>query len=313
MKLLAKTKAERPGSAEEVLAELDQAATKLAGGPSTSTVRDAAASSPFEQEIRFCTSADGTRIAYATYGEPAARALVLVRDPEIPLEAAWNYPGTRAGYESLTSGRRLVTFDRRGVGGSQRDVDDLAVSGQVADFSAVVDELGLETFDLMAWVYGAGLAAAYAAEHPERVGRFVLWRPMMRTSGSPLAGFQDMVQSIRANWSFARRSMAAIVFPRGPTQLQRTYSNMLRDSLAPEVYARHLEVIAEFDGRASLGNVQAPALALASGIHDSEIASVRAVASLIPDARFVTLERATDGLGELKLLYAALRSFLAEG
>jgi len=68
-----------------------------------------------DQEIRFCTSADGTRISYLTYGEAAARALVLVQAFEIAQEFVWNYPRARALNEGLASGRRLATFDRRGV------------------------------------------------------------------------------------------------------------------------------------------------------------------------------------------------------
>ena len=266
-----------------------------------------------EQEIRFCTSADGTRIAYSAYGEPSAPALVVVQPFEAQ-EPAWKHPPVRAAYEVLALGCRLVSFDRRGVGSSQRDVDDLTIPAQVADLAAVVDQLGLERFDLMAWPYGGAPAAAYAVEHPERVGRLVLWHPLMRTSDSPLLGLQDVVQSIRVNWSLARRSLAALAYPNGPTGMQRYYSNMLRDSLAPEVAARHLEVIAEFDGSAILRNVQAPTLVLAySGAHDVEIASVRAVASLIPDARLVTLEDdwATSTADPSQLL-AAIRSFWDE-
>ena len=267
-----------------------------------------------EQEIRFCTSPDGTRIAYATYGEPAARALVLLRSFETAQESAWNSPGTPALYEGLASGRRLVTFDRRGVGSSQRDVDDLAIPAQVDDVGAVVDQLGLESFDLMGMAHAAALAAAYAVEHPERVGRLLLRHPLMRTSGPPLRGLQDMAQSVRANWSFARRSWAAITFPNGPAELQRGFSNMLRDSLTPEVAVRHLEAIAEFDGSAILGNVQAPTLVLAfSGRHALEIATVRAVASLIPDARLVTLQGDWGTLAvDPSQLLAAIRNFLDE-
>ncbi len=124
-----------------------------------------------------------------------------------------------------------------------------------------------------------------------------------------------MAQSIRANWWLARRSWAAIGYPDGPRDVQRWFSNMLRDSVAPEVAARHFEVIAEFDAGAILRNVQAPTLVLAnSGAHDLErIASVRAVASLIPDARLVTLEGngATLTLDPSQIL-AALRNFLGE-
>jgi len=277
-----------------------------------------------EQEIRFCTSADGTRIAYATYGDPAARAIVAVQQLLDVQQFRWNAelrdtaPKAKAStsfrklYEGLASGRRLVTFDRRGIGGSQRDVDDVAMPSQIADLAAVVDKLGLESFDLVCWVGGGPLAAAYAAEHPERVDRLVLWSSVMRTSDSPLPGFQEMAQSIRANWALARRSWAAIIYPNGPTELQRRFSNMMRDSVAPEVAARHFEVFAEFDGRAILGNIRAPTLVLANSAgHDSEIAS--GVASLIPDARLVTLEGAapTQFVDPSQLL-ATIRNFLDE-
>ena len=201
-----------------------------------------------------------------------------------------------------------MTCDRRGVGGSQRDVDDVAVPAQGADLAAVVDELGLERFDLFAWGGGGPLAAAYAVEHPERVDRLVLWSPVMRTSDSPLPGFQEMLQSIRANWAFARRSWAALVYPKGPTELQRWFSNMMRDSVAPEVAARHFEVFAEFDGRAILPTVQAPTLVFAMP-QGMEIAA--AVASLVPDARLVTLEGdwGTVAVDPSELL-AAIRNFL---
>jgi len=267
-----------------------------------------------EQQIRFCTSGDGTRIAYATYGETAARTLVVV--PVFPnaQETGWNHPATRAFNETLASGRRLVTFDRRGVGGSQRDVADLAIPAQVADLAAVIDQLGLTSFDLMTWGDGGALAAAYAAEHPERVGRLVFWHPLVSTSDSPLRAFQDMAQSIRGNWSLARRSWAAIAYPNGPTDQQRWFSNMLRDSLAPELAARHFEVIAEFDGGAILRTVQAPTLVLAIlGAPHIEIASVRAVASLIPDARLVTLEGDWGTLTvDPSQVLTAIRNFLDE-
>jgi pimeloyl-ACP methyl ester carboxylesterase len=315
MKLLAKEKADRPGSADEVLAELEQVATQLATGQprALADVREAPAS-PIEQEIRFCTSADGTRIAYATYGDPAARPLVLVNMFDLAQELFWKDSGRRALYEGLASSRMLVTCDRRGVGSSQREVEDLAIPSQVADVAAVVDQLGLESFDLMGWSNGAALAAAYAAEYPQRVVRLVLWHPLIRISGPRLEGMQALVQSIRANWSLARRSWATIAYPNGPTDLQRWFSSALRDSLAPEMAARHLDVIAEFDGNAVLRSVKAPTLVLANlGRQDLDIDSVRTVASLILDGRLVTLEGDSGTLGvDSSDLLAAIERFLDE-
>ena len=66
-----------------------------------------------DQEVRFCNSADGTRIAYATYGEPAARALVLVESFENAPVFLWKDRRKQTFYDGLASGRRLITLGSR--------------------------------------------------------------------------------------------------------------------------------------------------------------------------------------------------------
>ena len=105
-----------------------------------------------EPQIRFCTSADGTRISYAVYGDEQAPPIVQVNswlgNHEIGLGA-----GTyRSLVEGLVQGRRVISIDRRGVGASARDVDDLSLDAHVSDLAAVVDHLSLEQFDLAGWV-----------------------------------------------------------------------------------------------------------------------------------------------------------------
>ena len=92
--------------------------------------------------------------------------------------------------------------------------------------------------------------------------------------------------------------------------MQRWFSKAVRDSMTAEVAARHMEAGIQFDSSANLRNVRAPTLVLAAP--DSEIISIRAVASLIPDARLVTLEGATFTLGVFKSFVAALGTFLDE-
>ena len=106
--------------------------------------------------------------------------------------------------------------------------------------------------------------------------------------------------------------MATFIYPNGPTELQRWYSDMLRDSLTPEVAARHIEVLAEFDGTSTFKSVEVSTLVLAmSGRHDVE--NVRAVAALIPGARLVTVDGdwGTQDIDPSQML-AAVRSFLDE-
>jgi pimeloyl-ACP methyl ester carboxylesterase len=75
-----------------------------------------------EQQISFCTTSDGTRLAYAEYGAPSGPALVLFGGYDLSQESVWSLPDGKAFLEDLAGMRRLITFDYRGIGASQRDV-----------------------------------------------------------------------------------------------------------------------------------------------------------------------------------------------
>ena len=122
-----------------------------------------------EPQMRFCTSFDGVRIAYATLGE--GPPLVNVPSWGFNLELDWKHPNGRAFLEGLSRGRLYVAFDCPGVGASQRDVHDVSLDARVGDIATVVDHLQLERFDLFGGLDGAAVSVAYAAKHPERVYR----------------------------------------------------------------------------------------------------------------------------------------------
>ncbi len=267
-----------------------------------------------EPQIRFCTSADGTRIAYATLGE--GPPLVFVPPWGGDMGRDWTYPECRAPLESVSRGRLFVSFDRRGVGASQREVDDFSLDAQVADVATVVDHLGLERFDLWGQLDGAAISVAYAAQNPQRLSRLVLWSPYpcgvdFAKPGAILA----LIELIRANWGLARRAIATVVFPSGPTELQSWFSDSLRRSLSPEVTAKHVEFYGTVDVRPVLPQVKVPTLVLhRHGDRDAPISAGRAVAALIPDSRFVALEGDIDHafLGDTSYL-ERLTQFLDEG
>jgi class 3 adenylate cyclase/alpha-beta hydrolase superfamily lysophospholipase len=267
-----------------------------------------------EPEIRFCTSADGTRIAYAAVGEGPPLVFVPVWGGNVELN--WRYPESRAFPESLAQARLFVSFDHRGVGASQRDVDDLSLEAQVADIAAVVDHLQLERFDLMGEVEGASIAVAYAAQHPERVSRLVL--STSYACGEEVIkpdAARTLVQLIRVDWSLARRAIADVAFPSGPIELQRLLSNAYRESASPEIAARYTEFYATVDVRGFLPQVKAPTLVLHSRrARAAPISAGRAVAALIPDARFVALEGDPAGSWSPEMSYIeAVARFLDEG
>jgi class 3 adenylate cyclase/pimeloyl-ACP methyl ester carboxylesterase len=267
-----------------------------------------------EPQIRFCTSADGTRIAYATLG--AGPPLVLVPAWGDNVELDWEHPDARAALESLTRDRQYVTFGRRGVGPSQREVDDFSLEAQVADVAAVVDHLQLDRFDLWGWLDGAAISVAYAAQNPQRLSRLVLWGAypcgvdFIRSGGA-----RGLMELIRGNWSLARRTIADAISPSASTDLRAWISDYFRQSVSPEVAAKYVEFYATVDVRPFLPRVKAPTLILhRRGDRNAPISAGRAAAALIPDARFVALEGDIDNpfLGDTSCLETLTR-FLDEG
>jgi class 3 adenylate cyclase/pimeloyl-ACP methyl ester carboxylesterase len=243
-----------------------------------------------EPQIRFCTSSDGTRIAYATMGE--GPPLVAVPSWGTNVERDWQHPDGHLWVERVAQGRLYVAFDHRGVGASQRDVGDLSLEAQVADVAAVADHLQLERFDLWGVLEGAAVSVAYAAQHPERVSRLVLWAPY--SSGVEIArpgATRALVEMIRESWGLARRALADITFPSGPTEPQRWFSNSFRQSVSPEVAAKCVEFYANVDVRPFLPRVTVLTLVFhRRGDRNAPVAAGRAAAALIPDARFVALD-----------------------
>ncbi len=125
------------------------------------------------QQIRFCTSSGGVRIAIATAGE--GPPLVRVNNWFTHLELDWDNPVWRHWSEALVEKRMLVRYDPRGSGLSDRDTTDFSLDAMVSDLDSVVDALKLRRFAIIGLCQGGVIAVAYAARHPERVSRLVLY------------------------------------------------------------------------------------------------------------------------------------------
>ena len=93
------------------------------------------------QDIRSCTARDGTRIAYATSG----RGLPIVKAANWMnhLEYDWESPVWRHTFRALSQQFRLIRYDERGTGLSDRDVADVSFDAWVSDLEAVVDAIDL--------------------------------------------------------------------------------------------------------------------------------------------------------------------------
>jgi DNA-binding winged helix-turn-helix (wHTH) protein/pimeloyl-ACP methyl ester carboxylesterase len=250
------------------------------------------------QQIRFCASADGTRLAYATVGSgpPLVRAAHWITH----LDYDWQSPVWRHWLAGLARQRTLVRYDERGCGLSDHDVDDFSLDARVRDLEAVVDDLGLERFPLLGVSQGGAVAIAYAARHADRVSRLVLFgayaqgrmRRAMTDEQRREAGLQ--FEMARLGWgrddpSF-RRFFTSSFIPDAPLELWESFAELLRRTTSAENAARLLQSWADIDVTEAATQVTAPTLV----VHARDelripFEQARRLATLIPGARLVPL------------------------
>ena len=107
-----------------------------------------------DQDIRFCTTAAGVRIAYATIGQ--GPPLVVPPYWVTHLEVDWEQPALRAFWGALAQRHTIVRFDTHGCGLSDRDRTDFTLDYEVGTLEAVLDHLDLRRFALLGISQGGG-------------------------------------------------------------------------------------------------------------------------------------------------------------
>jgi pimeloyl-ACP methyl ester carboxylesterase/DNA-binding CsgD family transcriptional regulator len=251
---------------------------------------------PFDQRLRFCTTSDGVRLAYASVGSgpPLVRAAHWLSH----LEFDWETPVWRPWLEAMSQRLTYLRYDERGSGLSDWDV---GFEAWVRDLETVVDAAGLPRFSLYGVSQGGPIAVAYAARHPERVERLILHGSYLRGvrhRGLPQRDLDEqsaMLDLIRLGWGrdnpAFRQLFATLMMPGGSRALHDAFNELQRVSASPENAARIVEAFTDLDVTDLAPQVRAPTLVLhARGDARAPFAEGRLAASLVPDARFVALE-----------------------
>jgi pimeloyl-ACP methyl ester carboxylesterase/DNA-binding winged helix-turn-helix (wHTH) protein len=261
-----------------------------------------AASSPSpaakpRQEIRYCTTSDGVRLAYATTG--SGPPLVKASNWLTHLDFEWGSPIWRHWYAELSRHHRLVRYDERGNGMSQRDVDDVSFETWVRDLATVVDAAGLDRFPLLGISRGGSIAIAYAVKHPDRVTHLVLYGAFpagLNRYGTPqqIEARRALTSLVRLGWGLNNpafcRTFTCRFIPEATPEHERWFDELQRVSTSPENAARLLERDGDIDVRPLLSQVQVPTLVIHCD-RDHVVAPERGrqLAAGIPGARYVSL------------------------
>jgi class 3 adenylate cyclase len=246
--------------------------------------------------IRYAHNGD-VAIAYTTGGEGELPLLViggfvghLEISPTLPLAARF--------WDRMARFSRLIAFDKRGMGLSDRDVGEYTLENIAEDALAVLDAVAAEKVAVFGISEGGPAATMLAAAHPDRVSAMVQFGTYARMSrapdypqGIPAATLRAFWGRMRENWGDP--SSIALWAPTlvDDAEARDWWARMLRSGLSPSGARAIGEMYERLDVRPLLPTVRTPTLVLyRSGDRAVSPEWSRPVAECIPGARAVELE-----------------------
>jgi len=269
-----------------------------------------------EPRIQYAQTTDGVNIAFWTLGE-GVPLVSMSMSPFSHIQLEWQVSEWRSWGERLAEKRKLVRYDPRGAGLSERDVADYSLDAYLLDLEAVVDHLGLERFALCGSFALGPVAIAYAARYPERVSRLLLWCSWARASDAyQSAQAQTLIALRDKDWDIYTETVAHLLIGWSAGEAARRFAALMRESGAQGALRAALASVTEFDVTALLPRVRAPTLVLhRRQVPVPDLGVARALASQIPDARLALLEGTSIAfyLGDAEAVLQAIDDFLSEG
>jgi pimeloyl-ACP methyl ester carboxylesterase len=243
----------------------------------------------------YATTDDGVNIAYQVLGEGTVD-LVFTAGWLSNIAYAWEQPLYARFYRRLASFSRLIIFDKRGLGLSDR-VDDVAsIDGRIDDFRCVMDAAGSGRAVVFGSSEGGAMAALFAATHPHRVSALILYGSFARLAWAPdwPLGFREEQQQTTESeflsdaWcvEFLRDVMPSMS---DDESFRRWFLNFCRMTGSPRDVAAIHRVIYALDIRSVLPTIHVPTLVIHRKDDSVPVEHGRYLASHITGARLVEL------------------------
>ena len=282
-------------------------------------------------EVRYARSGDAN-IAYQVVGDGPVD-LLYIPGWVSNLDLYWQEPSGVRFLRRIAATFRLILFDRRGTGLSDRIADEFPTLEQRRDEARdVLDAAGSEQAVVFAQGYGGPYGIAFAASCPDRLRSLILYNPVAKTGekddeypwGSTPAEHEEWLAYSEANWGteeFAREWLARLApsAPRDEARLVAWYQRIMRAAANPGAFRRFAESSAELDVRDLLPMIRVPTLVLQredtrapkGGVDVDSLAESTWIADRIPDAKLVTIPGRDylPWIGDQEALVAEIAAF----
>jgi pimeloyl-ACP methyl ester carboxylesterase/DNA-binding CsgD family transcriptional regulator len=251
-------------------------------------------------ETRYATSA-ATHVAFQVMG--SGRDLVYVPGWVSHLEMEMENVLARRFYDDLASFTRLIRFDKRGTGMSDRESPSVGLEERIDDIRAVMDASDSKTASLFGFSEGGAMAAAFAARYPERVERLVLFAshggrvtggedfPCGYEAESAIAWMRDVIRTRWGQGASLEHLAPSMWSHRQAKQAREWMARFERMAATPGAALAHFDFNLTNDVRALLPSISAPTLVLhRRGDRFVPLCNGEHLASTIPHARLVVIE-----------------------
>jgi class 3 adenylate cyclase len=262
-------------------------------------------------------------VAYQVVGD-APRDLVYIPNGPHHVELNWENPPVARFLERLAGLARLIAFDKRGTGMSDRVAGVPTLDARMDDVRAVMDAAGSNSAVLFAVGDAGPLATLFAATFPERTLGLVLVNSTPRFVRGPDFPWlpsrgeaeQSIEESLRRAVDPARRAeLFTVANPDTTEDEVRSFTRVFHNSVSPGMLYAHGRWNLDVDVSDILPSIRVPTLVLhRPEIRGPDIRSGRYFASHVPGARIVELPGRNFGppLGDTEPLFAELQRFLEQ-
>jgi|SRR5579872_5784458 len=153
-----------------------------------------------EAPVKYAKTGDGVHLAYRIFGE-GPRDIVLVPGTLSHAEMSWERAAGKRLVERLTEFARVIVFDKRGQGLSDRNVAaEQTIEERIIDIKAVMDAAGSERATIYGWSEGGPAALLFAASYPQRVTALALYATFASVKDPPWSAPREEWWSMIVSW-----------------------------------------------------------------------------------------------------------------